>query len=83
MISKYESALPKPWSGDLPQEYRERMVKAIVAFEIPIIRIEGKFKLGQNRSSEDQHSVVQALCESNDAGAQTLAEFTVKFKQQE
>jgi len=33
-----------------PKSSRDRMINGIVAFEIPIARIEGKFKLGQNRS---------------------------------
>ncbi len=39
----------------------------IVAFEIPITRLEGKFKLSQNRSVEERRRVAEALAASDDA----------------
>jgi transcriptional regulator len=36
-------------------------LKAIVGFEMPIERLDGKFKLGQNRSAEDQAGIRTAL----------------------
>jgi transcriptional regulator len=44
-----------------PSDYIEGMLKGIVAFEIPIARLDGKFKLSQNRSTTDQRNVAQAL----------------------
>ena len=39
-----------PWSlAELPAEYLDKMVRAIVAFEMPIERVQAKFNLGQNR----------------------------------
>jgi transcriptional regulator len=72
-ISKYESAREEPWDGALPEEYRERLVKGIVAFEIPISRLEGKFKLGQNRAAADLQRVHAALSQAPDADSQLLA----------
>ena len=66
-ISLYEASLPQPWAGDLPDDYREKMMRGIVTFEIPIARIEGKFKLGQNRSAADTQGVFDALSHSADA----------------
>lgn len=37
------------------------MLDAIVGFEIEVTRLEGKFKLSQNRSQEDQLSVINHL----------------------
>jgi transcriptional regulator len=45
----------------------------IVGFEIPIDHIEGKFKLNQNRSREDQEGVVRALENSDDSAARAIA----------
>jgi predicted FMN-binding regulatory protein PaiB len=45
---------------------------SIVAFEIPITRLEGKLKLSQNRSAEDRRRVVEALSASDDANAQAV-----------
>ena len=50
------------------------MIKAIVAFEIPIARLEGKFKLGQNRSEADRRGVSEVLTTSEDQQQSQLAE---------
>jgi transcriptional regulator len=48
-------------------------LQAIVGFEIPIDRLEGKFKLNQNRSRADQEGVVRALETSADASEREIA----------
>lgn len=57
----------------LPADFVEKMTKAIVAFEIPITRLEGKFKLSQNRSREDQLNVVAMLEKTSDSASHRLA----------
>ncbi|WP_265594740.1 GNAT family N-acetyltransferase [Haloferula sp. BvORR071] len=74
-VSRFESSFESPWPGILPEDYRDKMIRGIVAFEMPISRIEGKFKLGQNRSPEDVQGVFEALSQSNDADDQALAHF--------
>lgn len=57
-----EAGFASPWSIDeLEGEQREGFLRAIVAFEIPVSRLEGQFKLSQNRSAEDRHGVVTGL----------------------
>jgi len=73
-VSLYEASFEQPWPGDLPDDYREKMMRGIVAFEIPIARIEGKFKLGQNRSMADTQGVFDALSHSADADSRALAQ---------
>jgi transcriptional regulator len=72
-ISRYESGQEQPWTGDLPLEFRDKLVQAIVAFEIPLSRIEGKFKLGQNRSAADLQGSIDALSASKDGESHALA----------
>ncbi len=72
-VSFYEASFEQPWPGDLPEEFRDKLMQAIVAFEIPITRIEGKFKLGQNRSTADQQGVFDTLSSSGDADSEVLA----------
>ena len=48
-------------------------MKGIVGFEIAITRIEGKFKLSQNRP-EDAPGVIEGLSQSPHPGDQELAE---------
>ncbi|MBL4906971.1 MAG: FMN-binding negative transcriptional regulator [Sneathiella sp.] len=50
-----------PWSLDEFEEKRAAaMMKAIVAFQIPISRLDAKAKLGQNKSVEDQAALKKA-----------------------
>lgn len=76
-VSLYEASFEQPWSGDLPDDYREKMMRGIVAFEIPIARLEGKFKLGQNRSTADLQGVFNALAHSADPDSRALAQIMV------
>ena len=58
----YEDDRPAPWRmGDLPADYTSKMLAAIVGFEIAVERLEGKFKLSQNRRREDVEAVISAL----------------------
>jgi transcriptional regulator len=53
LSATYEAGRPKPWRmGDLPAAYVDGMLKHIVGFEIEVERLEGKFKLSQNRPAE-------------------------------
>jgi transcriptional regulator len=57
----YESGRPKPWRlADLPADFVSNMLKAIVGFELDVVRLEGKFKLSQNRPAEIPR-VIEAL----------------------
>jgi transcriptional regulator len=76
LVAAYEAAQPAPWSGELPAEYRAKLLQAIVGFELEIVRIEGKFKLGQGRSQEDQLGVLARLDSSADPIAQALGALT-------
>lgn len=76
LIQKYESALPIPWSGELPAEFKAKLLQAIVGFEIPVTRIEGKFKLGQNRAAADVAKVCSALQADNPGLAQAMRDVT-------
>lgn len=73
--SKYESAMAQPWKVPLSESELGAMLKAIVGFSIEITRVEAKFKLGQNRSKEDQDKMLQALREAPDCGSRELAQF--------
>jgi transcriptional regulator len=73
-VSTFESGFPRPWStSTLTEEYVSGMARGIVAFEIPISRLEGKRKLSQNRPVEDARRAASALEASGDALGQTVA----------
>jgi len=74
MVEAYERGHEPSWSMDsLPSDYLEAMMRAIVAFELPIERLEGKAKLSQNRSAEDRRRVAAALARSSDDSARATA----------
>ena len=73
--AKYESKMPSPWKMPIPEDYIASMMKAIVGFSIRITRVEGKFKLGQNRSLEDRLGAISHLEQSGSADGAALAAF--------
>jgi transcriptional regulator len=57
-----EGTRPAPWKvDDAPPEFVASQIKGIVGVEIPIGRIEGKWKVSQNRSEADRLGVVAGL----------------------
>jgi transcriptional regulator len=73
--AKYESTMPKPWTIPLSEKEMDGMLKAIVGFKIDIARVEAKFKLGQNRSDEDQEKMLRSLQAAPDEESRALAKF--------
>jgi transcriptional regulator len=62
-----------PWQvSDAPEAYVTAQVKGIVGVEIPISRIEGKWKVSQNRPAIDQAGVVAGL-QNEGGGAAIMA----------
>ena len=57
LTEKYESSLERPWKAD----YKASILKGIVGLEIEITGIQCKYKLSQNRSTQDQAQVVKQL----------------------
>jgi transcriptional regulator len=51
---------------DMPEGFRRTMLAGIIGFCIPIDRIEGKFKLSQNRAPEERRNVQAAQAEGSD-----------------
>jgi len=61
LVSVYEAA-DSDWSiAALPEGYMSGMLRGIVAFEIPLSRLEAKSKLSQNRGTEDRKRVIARL----------------------
>jgi transcriptional regulator len=58
---------------DAPAAFVEAQLKGIVGIEIPIARIEGKWKVSQNRSEADRLGVVAGLLEAGDADSEAMA----------
>jgi transcriptional regulator len=74
LSDQHEAGSPAPWRmQDLPEIYLGGMVKGIIGFEIEVTRLEGKYKLSQNRPAADRPRIITALERSADAGAQAVA----------
>lgn len=61
LVEKHEALSSTPWRMDLPSDYQDKMISGIVGFEIDIARMDGKFKLSQNRPAADRPLVADAL----------------------
>jgi transcriptional regulator len=59
LIAQNEPAYADTWQA-MPEDFRRTMLAGIVGFRIPIARIEGKFKLSQNRPEVDRRNVQAA-----------------------
>lgn len=59
-----ERAQSTPWSySDAPAEFAEKLLKGVVGVEIPIEKIEGKFKANQTSTDQDKIGVIAGLRE--------------------
>jgi transcriptional regulator len=73
LVAYHESGFEHAWQMDLPQDYMDKMMKAIVGFEISLTKLEGKYKLSQNRHETDQKLVVEHLSQQIDPLSQAVA----------
>ena len=75
LTQRHEGGRAVPWHvSDAPLDYLDTMLKAIVGIEIEVTRLEGKFKLSQNRSAEDRTGVVLGLEADATQGLQAEAD---------
>jgi transcriptional regulator len=78
VVNKYEPDLLVK-RDIITDEFRDKLLSGIVGFKIEISDIECKLKLGQQRKSEDQSGVYNALLNSSDFDAQSLAQHMKKL----
>jgi transcriptional regulator len=77
LIAIHEPAYGEKWSA-MPPGFRRTMLAGIVGFRIPIARIEGKFKVSQNRAKEERRNV-HATHAAGTPDQQALAEWMVRL----
>ncbi len=66
LVEFHEKGRENRWSGEMPEGYRDQIMKGAIGIEIEITRVEGKFKLSQNRPPADVAGVIAALSTSAD-----------------
>lgn len=64
---------------NLPVEYKEKLIKAIVAFEIEVTELENVFKLSQNRDEKSYDTIVEKL-KQQEGDAKEIGELMEKRK---
>jgi transcriptional regulator len=70
LTNRHEGARGTPWSvHDAPRAFIDQLLNAIVGIEIPIERLQGKWKVSQNRSQQDQISILAGLAEDPEGAA--------------
>ncbi|HEX6528512.1 MAG TPA: hypothetical protein VF004_01745, partial [Burkholderiales bacterium] len=60
----------------LSPKYVDMMLEGIVNFEVPVARLETRWKLSQNRSRREQELIAAALEKSPDSSERALAALT-------
>jgi len=62
LTTVHEASFPAPWKvSDAPADYIASLIKGIVGVELPIERIEGKWKASQNHPERNRIGVVEGL----------------------
>ncbi|WP_270087070.1 FMN-binding negative transcriptional regulator [Sphingobacterium sp. SYP-B4668] len=74
MIGWYEEAYSGQWQ-QLPDTYKARMMKGIVAFEIKVADLQGQAKLSQNKNEADRKNIKDHLEKSEDTHERMLAAY--------
>ena len=82
LVNQHEAPRAQPWTFNWSDRHIN-LTKVIVAFEIEITRLEGKLKLSQNRSIDDQVQVINGLHNSPSTADQAVAELMVAVRQAE
>lgn len=74
LTASREGRRAEPWEvGDAPPDFVVAQMRAIVGVEIPISRIEGKWKMSQNRPEADRAGVIEGFREQGEAGEELAA----------
>jgi transcriptional regulator len=74
LSDRQEAGSSAPWRmQDLPEPYLQGMLKGIIGLDIAVTRLEGKYKLSQNRPAVDRPRVIAALERREDADSLAVA----------
>ena len=76
LTERHEAREPvAPWRmQDLPEAYLASMLNGIIGVEIAVTRLDGKFKLSQNRPAADRPRIIAALERRDDPDSRAVAQ---------
>lgn len=62
----HEASSPAPWKvSDAPKEFIQPLLRGIIGLEMPIKKLEGKWKISQNRTEQERNGVIDGLTKLN------------------
>ncbi|MDQ2752852.1 MAG: FMN-binding negative transcriptional regulator, partial [Bacteroidota bacterium] len=73
-IDNYETSYQQQWNS-LPGDYKLGLLHGIVAFEIWVTDLQGKKKLSQNKTGNEQENIINALSQSDDTNEKLIADY--------
>jgi transcriptional regulator len=73
LVGKHERPLGQPWDFDPNDAWIQKVLPEVAAFEIKIEKLQGKFKLNQNRSPADREGVIETLSGSEEPLQRAIA----------
>ena len=76
----FETGNTPPWTREVSGERLEKMLGAIIAFRMPLTRIEAKFKMNQNRTVADRAKVIARLYETQHPDLSAMADWMQKHE---
>ena len=80
LTAQQERNEPKPWiPSDAPANYIDVMLRGIIGFRFAITRLEGKWKMSQNRDMRDRDGVAEGLGKLANGDDQEMAEIVLRY----
>ncbi|MGH7161191.1 MAG: FMN-binding negative transcriptional regulator, partial [Acetobacteraceae bacterium] len=75
LTRRHERQFARPWEvSDAPADFIDAQLKGIVGFRIEITRLEGKWKMSQNRPLADREGVIEGLRQQDGAVKSAVAD---------
>ncbi|WP_114792594.1 FMN-binding negative transcriptional regulator [Niabella yanshanensis] len=74
MIGFYEPAYQGQWN-ELPDKFKNGMLKGIVAFELEVTELQGQKKLSQNKTAAERQRIIEQLQHSDSGVARDIAAY--------
>jgi transcriptional regulator len=82
LTSHFENDIHSPALVEkMPEEYVQKMMKAIIAFEIEVTHLDNVFKLSQNRDEKSYHNIITELEKQDDASKQVASQMKERTPQ--
>jgi transcriptional regulator len=79
LTAQQEKDEPRPWAvSDAPESFVGAMLRGIVGFRVSITRLEGKWKMSQNRTPQDREGVVKGLARRDRGDDREIAELVAR-----